>query len=184
MSPQSSYLAERLAVSGLAALLIDLRTADERALPQADTRVPFDIALRTDRLVAATDWIAGHPGLEKLTIGYFGANGGAAVVLAAAGRLPTIGAVVSCSGRLDLAGEALFEIRAPTLLIVGARDPESLALSRRVLRQLTCEAHLESIPDATHLFAEPGAWEQLASLTAEWFAGHLGTAPAAARPTA
>ncbi len=183
-SPQSSYLAERLAVSGLAALLLDLRTTDETALPEADAPRSFDIALRADRLLTATDWLAGNPALAELAIGYFGANSGATVVLAAAARLPNISAVVSCSGRPDLVGEALSEIRAPTLLIVAARDSETLAFAESALMQMNCEAELKSVPDATSRFPEPGTWEQAVSVAVEWFEGHLSSAPKRPQPSA
>ena len=184
MSPQRNYLAERLAVAGLAALLLDLRTEDESALPETDAQRPIDIALHTDRMLSATDWIAGHPELAKLPLGLFGANSSAAVILAAAARLPKVGAVVCCSGRPDLAGEALAEIRAPTLLIEAARDRETLALAEGALLKMNCEAEVRTILDATSVFAEPGTWEQVASATTEWFETHLSAVPVPVPPTA
>jgi len=40
--------------------------------------------------------------------------------------------VVSRGGRPDLAADRLSYVTAPTLLIVGSRDPEVLELNRRV----------------------------------------------------
>jgi putative phosphoribosyl transferase len=38
---------------------------------------------------------------------------------------------------------------------------------------LRCEARLEIVPGATHLFEEPGALEQVAALAAKFFARDL-----------
>jgi dipeptidyl aminopeptidase/acylaminoacyl peptidase len=92
---------------------------------------------------------------------------------AAAGLGWTIGAIVSRGGRPDLAGEALAYVKAPTLLIVGERDDEVLQLNERAFEQLQCEKSLAVVPHATHLFAEPGALEEVARLAADWFRKHL-----------
>lgn len=84
-----------------------------------------------------------------------------------------VAAVVSCGGRPDLAGDALSEVRAATLLIVGGKDPEVLALNRQALAQMHCEARLTIVPGATQLFEEPGALEQVAALAATWFTRHF-----------
>jgi putative phosphoribosyl transferase len=44
-----------------------------------------------------------------------------------------------------------------------------LDLNREALAQLACEARLEIVPGATHLFEEPGTLEQAAALAATWF---------------
>jgi putative phosphoribosyl transferase len=173
LSPRNTYVAERLSKAGLATLLFDLLTSEEEAIDSMTAEVRFDIPLLTDRLVAATRWTKQHPELQEMAIGYFGASTGAAAALAAAARVPEIAAIVSRGGRPDLAGSALAKVRAPTLLIVGGSDPEVLALNRSALAQLTCEARLEIVPHATHLFVEPGTLEQVASLAARWFEVNL-----------
>jgi hypothetical protein len=45
--------------------------------------------------------------------------------------------------------------------------------NREALDQLTCPKELTVIPDATHLFDEPGALEEVAQLAGDWFARHL-----------
>ena len=82
----------------------------------------FDIGLLAERLVGATDWIIQSKAIQNPRIGYFGAStGAAAAIVAAAGRPNIINAVVSRGGRPDLAGSALFNVKAPTLLIVGEK---------------------------------------------------------------
>ena len=173
LSPRNNYVAERLSNAGLTTLLFDLLTAEEEAIDSATAELRFDIPLLTDRLVAATHWTRQHPELRDMAIGYFGASTGAAAALAAAARVPEIAAIVSRGGRPDLAGSALAKVRAPTLLIVGGNDPEVLALNRSALAQLKCEARLEIVPGATHLFGEPGALESVALLAARWFEHNL-----------
>jgi pimeloyl-ACP methyl ester carboxylesterase len=81
--------------------------------------------------------------------------------------------VVSRGGRPDLAGAALREVTAPTLLIVGGDDPVVVEVNRQAERLLRGEKRLEVIPGAGHLFEEPGALERVAELAADWFLGHL-----------
>jgi pimeloyl-ACP methyl ester carboxylesterase len=60
-------------------------------------------------------------------------------------------------------------VSAPTLLIVGERDTVVLDLNHRAAEELVAECKLEIVPGATHLFEEPGALEQVASLARDWF---------------
>ena len=173
LSPRNTYVAERLSDAGLATLLFDLLTAKEEAIDSVTAELRFDIALLTERLIDATRWTQQQPKLHNMTIGYFGASTGAAAALAGAARIPEIAAIVSRGGRPDLAGSALADVKAPTLLIVGGNDPKVLALNRSALAQLKCEARLEIVPHATHLFVEPGTLEQVASLAARWFEHNL-----------
>lgn len=82
-------------------------------------------------------------------------------------------AVVSRGGRPDLAAKWLPRVKAPTLLIVGGRDTEVLALNLEALRLLTAPKRLEVVPHAGHLFAEPGALGNVATLAANWFETQL-----------
>ncbi|MDB5307244.1 MAG: hydrolase, partial [Gemmataceae bacterium] len=84
------------------------------------------------------------------------------------------GAVVSRGGRPDLAGAALPQVRAPTLLIVGGNDEPVLTLNRQALVRLGArEKQLVIVPGATHLFEEPGALEEVARLASVWLTRHL-----------
>ena len=112
-------------------------------------------------------------------IGYFGSSTGGAAALVAAAELPQdVGAVVSRGGRPDLAGDALPKVQAPTLLIVGGNDDIVIELNEMARDQMRCEVRVEIIPDATHLFEEAGALEQVAKLASDWFVDHLGAGSA------
>jgi putative phosphoribosyl transferase len=178
-SPRNQAVARVLQDAGLATLLVDLLEEDEAQ----DRRKVFDIELLADRLCAAARWLKLDPDTRGLCLGYFGASTGAGAALVAAARQPElIGAVVSRGGRPDLARGALADVLAPTLLIVGSRDEDVLELNRQALAQLTCPKELVVIPGATHLFPEPGALEQVASLAQHWLLKHLATVANPAKP--
>ncbi len=178
-SPRNRYVARVLRESGLATLLFDLLSQEEEALDLRTGQLRFDIELLAERLVGATDWLAGRSDTRSLRVGYFGASTGAAAALvAAARRSEVVGAVVSRGGRPDLAGDALSLVRAPTLLIVGGADTPVIPLNQQAMARMTqAEVRLEIIPEATHLFEEPGALEAVARLARDWLARHLAAAP-------
>lgn len=173
-SPRNQFVAHTLYDAGLATLLIDLLTVQEEAEDRYTGHLRFNIDLLSERVVAATDWLTGHSATGSLKIGYFGASTGAAAALVAAAERPHIvDAVVSRGGRPDLAGSSLSRVLAPTLLIVGSRDTEVLALNRQAASLLKCEKHIEIVEGATHLFEERGALEQVAQLASQWFTHYL-----------
>jgi putative phosphoribosyl transferase len=171
-SPRNRQVAEALRREGLATLLIDLLTEEE----DQDYHARFDIDLLSERLGHAVQFLGGHRLTRTLPLGLFGASTGAASALRVAAAMPqAIGAVVSRGGRPDLAGKApLAKVRAPTLLIVGGRDREVIALNEAAREALAgCKSELVIVPGATHLFEEKGALEEVARLSARWFLRHL-----------
>lgn len=92
--------------------------------------------------------------------------------MAAAELGDVVSAVVSRGGRPDLAGSSLPKVKAPTLLIVGSRDPEVLTLNKEAFQKLKVEKKLEMIPGATHLFEEAGTLDQVEVLAKKWFLDH------------
>jgi putative phosphoribosyl transferase len=173
-SPRNRYVAQVLSNAGLATLLIDLLTADEEAAERWTRHLRFDIGLLAGRLVGATDWLKQNSETSPLRIGYFGASTGAAAALvAAAARPEDIGAIVSRGGRPDLAGSALEQVQAPTLLIVGGRDLPVIDMNQEALDQLRGPKQLIIVPGATHLFEEPGTLEEVARLASQWFGQYL-----------
>jgi len=178
LSPRNRYVARVLHETGLATLLLDLLTPIEEQEDAASRLLRFNIALLAERLDDATDWVLQQRPVATLPLGYFGASTGAAAALkAAAARPGIVRAVVSRGGRPDLAAEALPRVQAPTMLIVGGADEGVIELNQRALRQLQAPRQLAIVPDATHLFEEPGALEAVARLASDWFARHL-VAPA------
>ena len=174
-SPRNRYVARVLQEGRLCTLLMDLLTPAEDQIDSRTAELRFNVELLSERVIAAVDWAVSHPALQGLNVGLFGASTGAAAALVAvAGRPAQVGAVVSRGGRPDLAGAALPQVRAATLLIVGGSDPTVLELNREALRQLRGEKELRIVPGATHLFEEPGALEEVSRVAQEWFQRHLG----------
>jgi dienelactone hydrolase len=167
-SPRNRTVAAALLDGGIGTLLVDLMR------PHEDTERRFDAGLLGARVVATIDWLRGNPDLGRLRVGCFGASTGAAAALvAAAARPDRVDAVVSRGGRPDLAGDALPDVRAATLLIVGGEDRDVLALNRTASERMTCEPVIEVIPGASHLFSEPGALERVGELATDWFSTRL-----------
>ena len=174
-SPRNRFVADELNRTGLATVLADLLTPEEEQLDLRTAALRFDIELLARRVTALADWLVRQEPTAGLGIGLFGASTGAAAALIAAAQRPTtVRAVVSRGGRPDLAGSRLSQVRQPTLLIVGERDPVVIDLNREAERQIPGETRLVIIPGATHLFEEPGTLEQVARLARDWFLRHLG----------
>ena len=174
LSPRNRFVAESLNERRFATLLMDLLTREEERMDARTAHLRFDIPVLAGRLEAAAKWLAGDPDTRILRVGYFGAStGAAAALMAAADRPESTGAVVSRGGRPDLAGGALSLVRAPVLLIVGGADTAVIRMNRSALMELHAQAELQIIENASHLFEEPGALEEVARLAGEWFQRYL-----------
>lgn len=170
-SPRNNYVAKTLQKENIATLLIDLLAKNEDL--SYDRR--FDIQLLSERLIEVTNWLKENNDTRNLKIGYFGAStGSAAAINAAAIKKDEIAAVVSRGGRVDLAGEdALSEIKAPTLLLVGELDEFVIEVNELAYKKINCKKELSIISNASHLFEEPGALEEVAMHAANWFVKHF-----------
>ncbi len=169
-SPRNQYVAKVLQSAKIGTLLFDLLSPKEDEI--YETR--FNIELLTQRLITATRWLRKRPETKELSFGYFGASTGAAAALWAAAELgKEIKCVVSRGGRPDLALEVLPEVTAPTLLIVGGWDDVVIGLNQKAFVNLQAEKKLEIVPEATHLFEEPGKLEEAARLAKDWFLKYL-----------
>lgn len=174
-SPRNRYVAGVLQGAGLVTVLADLLTADEERVDLRTRHLRFDVPLLAERVAAMVDWAGAGTATAGLPVGLFGASTGAAAALVAAANRPrAVGAVVSRGGRPDLAGAALGEVPAPTLLVVGELDEVVIGLNREAMERLRGETRLEVVPGASHLFEEPGTLEKVAALAGQWFLTHLG----------
>ena len=135
-SHRNQFVARMLQESGFGTLLMDLLTTEEEHLDNQTREFRFDIDLLANRLLATVDWTAVQPTLKHLPIGLFGASTGAAAALVAAAKRPDlVRAVVSRGGRPDLAGDALKQVKAPTMLIVGGYDDAVLVLNEQAKKR-------------------------------------------------
>jgi putative phosphoribosyl transferase len=173
-SVRNRYVAEQLNNRLLGTLLLDLLTREEQGIDEETMQFRFDIPMLATRSTLAVHWALSQPQLRELPVGLFGASTGAAAALITAAELKQqITAVVSRGGRPDLADGALSKVEAPTLLIVGGEDRTVLDLNIHAAERLQCPNRLHVIAGATHLFEEPGALEQVASVAADWFVEHI-----------
>jgi putative phosphoribosyl transferase len=173
-SPRNRQVATHLNTRGLGTLLLDLLAESEARVDELTAEYRFNIPLLTERLLAATDWFLAQPGSERARLGYFGAStGGAVAMMAAVRRSEVVGAIVLRGARSDLGDSAAARIRCPTLILVGGDDEPIQRANAQTMRFLRCEKDLAIIPGASHLFEEPGALEEVARRTADWFDSHL-----------
>ena len=165
---RSRFVAAKNQAAGIGTLLVDLLTPEEDRV-YGDR---FGVDRLAGRLEIAAYWSLIEA--QQLPLGFFGAGTGAAAALYAAAQMgDKVRAVVSHSGRPDLAREALKNVTAPTLLIVGQLDETVLKPNREALDALQSKKKLAIVHGATDLFVEPGALEELARLATKWFQDHL-----------
>jgi putative phosphoribosyl transferase len=171
-SRRNNWVAQELNKEGFSTLLFDLLTPEEDDIYLNR----FDIALLSERLLAATAWLLNSKDYHGEKIGYFGASTGAAAALVASVNSDSswpIYAIVSRGGRPDLAKkETLNDVNVPTLLIVGGNDAPVIPLNQWAKSELR-EASLAIVSGATHLFEEPGALQEVVRLSTDWFNKNL-----------
>lgn len=174
-SADNRLVASRLQQAGMATLLFELLTAQEAQADLHRLASRVDVALLTQRLQDASLWAMAQPSLAQLPVGYFGAGTGSAAAIIAAARLGRrISAVVSASGRPDLAGPvALAAVTVPTLLVVGSADKGALEMNEQALAHLSGAKQLTLVDHGAHPPEEHSALAQVAELAAAWFERHL-----------
>lgn len=164
-SPRNRAVAERLERGGLATLLCDL----ERNGETSNGRTLASLPPLQQRLLRVLDWTDQQADLNALPLGLFGGSTGAALALVAAAERPDqVRAVVSRGGRPDLVFQRLGEVRCPVLLLVGEHDVDVLELNAWAAGQLQVRNQLVVIPQASHLFSEPGCLEAVAEQSYSW----------------
>jgi len=170
LNPRNVAVARSFREAGLATFMIDLLRSEEAEV----VHNIFDIKLLADRLLAVAEWVTQQPETKGLRIGCLGTSTATAAALQAAARAPgAMAAVVSRGGRPDLAKTFLPKVQAPTLLLVGENDPSAIEQNRKAYDQLVCPKELIIVPGASHLFEEPGAFDQVAVHARAWFLRHL-----------
>ena len=152
-------VAARMQAAGYGTLLMDLLTPEEERVDDRTGKLRFDIPLLAARLTGAIGWLSDQSETRSLPVALFGASTGAAAALQAAAEVPElVQLVISRGGRPDLAGDALERVAVPTLLIVGSRDVEVLALNQAAAARLAGPVEIAIVPGATHLFRSQARW--------------------------
>jgi len=170
LSARNLVMAHAFQEAGFATLLFNLLTREEEVIDAFTRHLRFDIPLLAERLVAATRWVRKVDRLQGAKLGYFGSSTGAGAALIAAATVgEPVSAIVSRSGRPDLASRWLRRVHTPSLFIVGELDFTISDLTRKAIEEMECPVEMVAIPGATHLFDEPGALEQAATEATRWF---------------
>jgi putative phosphoribosyl transferase len=167
-------VAARFQSAGYGTLLMDLLTHEEEQTDNRTGKLRFDIPRLAARLTDAIGWLTDQAATRSLPVALFGASTGAAAALRAAAEVPDlVKLVISRGGRPDLAGDSLERVRTPTLLIVGSRDVEVLALNEAAAARLAGPSEISVVAGATHLFEEPGALDRVVELALDALAQNM-----------
>lgn len=168
---RNQYVARKLNARGLATLLVDL--IGPREPMRAEKRQ--DIAMLAGRLRAVMQAVPGYVRtrlrLPALPVGCFGTGTAAAAALKLAGDAGAdLRTLVLAAGRVDLAdADTLGKVAVPTLLVVGAGDPEGIRINDLAFASLRCPRQLRLVAGEGRVFEEPAAIEELATLAGGWF---------------
>jgi putative phosphoribosyl transferase len=165
---RSQQVARRLQHRNLGTMRLDLLNTDEAANPaKVDDSEPL-----TGRVLQAIDALP--PSQRSQPIGLFGPDSGGAAALVADTRSPQgAAAIVSRSGRVELARGAVAEPRAPTLLIVGGADPDAVESNRIAYDRLRCEWRIKIVPRASRPFVDAGVLDRATLSASDRFCTHL-----------
>lgn len=168
------HIAERLGEAGLGTLRLQLLTDEEASEDDIDGLDPTPVMLG-NRLGSVLDGLDRDDRTSVRPLGLYGAElSAAAALVAAAARPERIGAVVSADGRADLAGDALEQVAAPTLLIVLDEEPDAVDSTREAARRLGAVSQIELVP-TTGGSGNSDGLQQIGDLAADWFVTHLVT---------
>ncbi|GLU48950.1 phosphoribosyltransferase family protein [Nocardiopsis ansamitocini] len=168
-SPYNRAIGTVLRQSGYATLLLDLLTPAERneAANGGSGAGPLVLG---DRLAAAVSWLRRATTVAGGPVGLLGIGTAAPAALVAAARLPhDVGALVLRGGRIDLAGDALSQVRSPALIMVQGADPFVRELAEWALGRLGAPYELVVLPGAEQLLDHSEEWRPVGERAAEWF---------------
>ncbi len=168
-------LAQLLQRSGLATLLVDLLTTEEKAVNTQTGYFRENIDIMQQRIIGIGDWLSEDSRAQNLGICYFGSDVTGAAALVAAVERPDLAVAIACAGgRMELASSYLSQVTTPVLLLVGEQDTPEIEANRQALEQLHGNKSLELIKGVADISADPKTQENVAQLAVQWFERHLG----------
>lgn len=157
-----ALIAARLRAAGFGTLLLDLPAASAEADDAMD-----EVHSLSHHFSRAVRHLAHDAATRSLAMGLCAAGIAAAAALWTAAEWPDlVRAVVSFTGRPDLAGRGLLScVRAPTLLIADAGDSAAVDFNRAA-RDLLTGCMREFVPVSG--FDEPRGLDEAARLACDW----------------
>jgi putative phosphoribosyl transferase len=163
-SARNHALADALVVSGMAVVLFDFRGHGDSTGERAELTLDDQV----DDLRGVLDWTAARSDLGPL--GIAGASSGAGVALAAAAGDARVQALVLRTPSEHVQAASAARVRAPTLVLIGSRDP---LRPRTLTSALRRELRVCSVGGAGDRFEEPSGFEIAVRETVDWFQRHL-----------
>lgn len=166
INPANQHLAADLNAAGLATLVFDLRSHDERQRMLG----PYDVATLAERLLSVTEWAALEADTGQFQVGYFASGAGAGPALVAAARAGhKVHALVLRGGHPEMAETWLSEVVAPTLLLVRENDADLYRINHEAETHLRCPHRLAAVTASGQHFEEAEVNREAVA----WFAGRL-----------
>ncbi|MCG9790941.1 dienelactone hydrolase family protein [Flavobacterium algicola] len=170
LSTRNKILSELIQKDRIGTLVFNLLTEEE----EKRCENKFDIDLLVSRLIATTEWLIQNKSTNQLPIGYLGSNMGAAAAMRAAAYFgKTIKAVVSRSGRPDMAVDSLSQVTSPTLLIVDGIDIPIIDLNKMAFDELQSEKEMKIIPKIPTTINESKKLHEGAEAAISWFQNYF-----------
>jgi len=162
---------DELHKNGIATILFDILTEEEKKINRRTREYQNDIGLFTQRLITATEWLKENEETSHLKIGYFATDNVAAGAIAAAAveHREIISAIVSLSGKVDPADKAIHRLESPILFIVGEKDKKNLSAAKKAAGKVKTDKELVTIKNVSHFFDGAEVQSEVAKFTVEWF---------------
>ncbi|KAM9972779.1 hypothetical protein ACTFIR_012148 [Dictyostelium discoideum] len=172
-SPRNLYLSKYFQNMGYSTLLFDILTPQEERLNNITGEFKYNLNFISNRILNATQFIILNQKLKNLDLIYFGSSTGSAGIIECEKKVLSLGikinSIISRSGRLSLCNEnSIKSISTRILLVCGGDDKETLEHNKIFLNKINnnkLEKKLAVILNATHLFPEENALENVASIS-------------------
>jgi hypothetical protein len=164
---------DMLRAADYATLSMDLLLDLEALQDEGTGRFHLDVPFLADRICLMLAWARHQPQLIGLPVGVIAAGTTVAGAVTSAAHHPDeIKAIVSRSGRADLAEHGvLTAVRAAVLQLAYECEPHTIDLNRLAARQLSAPHRVDILPDV------PGRTSPdsgiVARLACEWFAEYM-----------
>jgi putative phosphoribosyl transferase len=170
-SPLSRMAVRELHGARIGTVLVHLLTLGEEKEDEVTGQLRLNVRRLAHRIVAITDWLVER---TDLGIGLVGTDSCAAAALVAAANRPrAVRAVVSHSGRPDLADDFVRTVYQPTLLVMGMDDGDVVDSNRKALAKLPGRTRLEVVAGSIRRPYDPKSVLEPARLATDWFIEYL-----------
>jgi hypothetical protein len=161
--------------AGFGTAHVTLLSPEEEALDRQTKTMRYNIPLLAQRLVRVMDWLARPPAGNSYLFYCFAFHTCSAAALVASARRPELfAAIVSCRGRVDLAGSAARRVAVPVLSIIDGKDFRLLDMHRAVLPFMRGANDLTMVPGIADAYVRQRALREAAVQALGWFLNHQG----------